>query len=265
MFLRILVSVFIFVGIVGGAWVFVFVDDRVTSPEVPIEIHLRGGTGTTPKEKVVLQESPVPQKPGQEISNGISHDVPFVSQAPTGRWDDPRQQDGCEEAASYMAILWARGEMPPTTASGVEQKLLEISDWEEKEFGDYHDTSVEDTAERIFKNYFKYENVEVGYDIDAEDIKRELYDGNIVVVPADGRKLNNPYFTAPGPERHALLIRGYDPGSDEFITNDNGTKRGNGYRYKTSVLMSAIIDYPTGDHVPIQDETKAMIVVRTDK
>lgn len=257
--LAIILTVFV---LTFGAWLIVRVGVR---PEVPIEIHLRGGTGTTPKEKVVLQESPMPKKPDQEISSGISHDVPFVSQAPTGRWDDPRQQDGCEEAASYMAVLWARSEKPPSTAIETERELLKISDWEQENFGNYHDTSTADTIERIFKGYFNYDNVHAVYDVTADDIKEELVSGNVVVVLANGQKLGNPYFTPPGPDRHALVIRGYDPKTDEFITNDNGTKRGDGYRYKTSVLMGAIVDYPTGDHIPIENEVKAMIVVRTDR
>ena len=192
----------------------------------------------------------------------VLYDVPFVSQAPTGNWDDPRQQDGCEEAASYMAVLWARGEKPPATLSETERKLLEISNWEELSYGNYRDTSVKDTFERIFKGYFKYEEANVRYDITSEDIKNELYAGSIIIVPADGKKLGNPYFTPPGPERHNLVIRGYDPTNGEFITNDNGTKRGEAYRYKSDVLISAIRDYPTGDRNPITEIRRAMIVVR---
>lgn len=225
------------------------------------EVSSKPQYSAVPQKTLEPTEKPT-AKPVSKPANGlILHSVPFVPQAPTGAWSDERQQDGCEEAASYMAILWAREELPPITASGVEQKLLEISDWEKKEFGDYHDTSVKDTVERIFKGYFKYDNAQTRYDIDAEDIKRELYDGNIVVVPADGRKLNNPYFTPPGPERHNLIVRGYDPKTDEFITNDNGTKRGEGYRYKSSVLLGAIRDYPTGDHSPITESRRTMIVV----
>ncbi len=37
------------------------------------------------------------------------YNVPYVSQVPTGEWNDPRQIDGCEEAVMAMAIAWARG------------------------------------------------------------------------------------------------------------------------------------------------------------
>lgn len=213
-----------------------------------------------PQKTAPPTQSPIPKPTAKP--QFVLHDVPFVSQAPTGRWDDPRQQDGCEEAASYMAVLWARGEKAPTTLQEQEKTLLAISQWEVEKFGSYQDTSATDTAERISKGYFNYHNVEVRYEITAEAIKQEVARGNLVVVPADGRRLGNPYFTQPGPERHMLVVRGYDPGSDEFITNDNGTKRGEKYRYKTDVLMNAIRDYPTGDHIPIIEIRKAMIVVK---
>ena len=37
--------------------------------------------------------------------------VPFTSQAPSGQWDNPVYQDGCEEAAALMAVYWAEGKI----------------------------------------------------------------------------------------------------------------------------------------------------------
>ena len=204
---------------------------------------------------------PIYTEESSTLKSKVNISVPFVSQASTGNWDDPRQQDGCEEAASYMAYLWATGQDKPS-ATEQEKKIIEISDWEEKTYGGYHDTSAKDTAERILKGYFKYTNFEVKYDIDADDIRAALSQGNIVIAPADGQAIQNPYFTSPGPERHFLLIRGYDLAKDEFITNDNGTKRGEAYRYKTSQLMNALRDYPTGYHEPITENKKAIIIIK---
>jgi len=53
--------------------------------------------------------------------------------------------------------------------------------------------------------------------------------------------LGNPYFRTPGPIYHMLVVKGYD--EDEFITNDVGTKRGDGFRYKYDRLISAIHDW----------------------
>lgn len=237
---------------------FIFIGAVFAAALVFLYGSFSGQVEVTPSPLVVQSpksESTLPQ-------TKILHDVPFVAQAPTGNWDDSRQQDGCEEAASFMAMLWVKGESAPATPQEKEAQLLAISEYQSTKYRDFHDTSAQDTVERILKGYFDYHNARVVYDITAEDIKRELYNGNLVIVPANGQKLGNPYFTQPGPERHMLVIRGYDPGRGEFITNDNGTKRGQGYRYKVNALMGAIRDYPTGDHQPILEDKRAMIVVK---
>ncbi|MEX2145126.1 MAG: C39 family peptidase [Candidatus Spechtbacterales bacterium] len=202
------------------------------------------------------------EEPGNEEipeTQAVLFSVPFTPQAPLGNWDDPRQQDGCEEASALMAVRWAtdRG----LTLAEAEKEIIAISDWEQENYGQFHDSSAKDTAERIIKEYLKYPNVRVEYFITAEDIKRELYKGNLVIVPTDGRKLNNPYFSGDGPERHMFPVIGYDPAAKEFIVNDNGTRRGEKYRYSENILENAIVDYPTGYHAPIENYRTAMIVV----
>ena len=185
--------------------------------------------------------------------------VPFISQAPSGQWDNPVYQDGCEEAAALMAVYWAKGKI--LNKNIAEDTLAAIAEYEEKNYGGYHDTSAEDTAERILQGYFGYDNFEVKKDIAIEDIIEEIKNGRLVIAPFDGRLLGNPYYTAPGPERHFLAIKGYDAAKKEFITNDPGTKRGEGYRYDEKVLYNALMDYPTGYHEPIVQIKKDIIVV----
>jgi len=190
----------------------------------------------------------------------INLDIPFTSQAPFGDWADPRQQDGCEEAASLMAVYWTQGKSlnPQEALKGI----LNISAYEEENFGDYHDTNTEDTVKRIIKGYFGYQKAEARKNITLQNIISEIMLGNAVIVPLNGQVNGNPYYTAPGPERHNLVIRGYDPKTREFITNDNGTRHGENYRYSQDVLFASIRDYPTGDHVPIIKIEKSMIVVK---
>ena len=59
-----------------------------------------------------------------------------------------------------------------------------------------------------------------------------------------------------------IVIRGYDAKTKEFITNDPGTRQGENYRYKSDVLINALRDYPTGNHLPIEAERKAMIIIK---
>ena len=58
-----------------------------------------------------------------------------------------------------------------------------------------------------------------------------------------------------------LLVIGYDYVTDEFITNEPGTKHGEGYRYKRDILYDAIRDYPSGFHEQIETIEKNIIAV----
>lgn len=190
--------------------------------------------------------------------------VPFVSQAPFGNWADPRQEDGCEEASALMAMRWREGK--PLSANEGLREILAISRYEEDTYGSYNDTSAQDTVDRIFAGYFKYSGAYVRYTITKDDILKTLDEGKLVIVPANGQKLGNPNFTPPGPLEHMLIIKGYDWETKEFITNDPGTRRGEGYRYDMAVVMKSIRDYPTGHGEPLTGhELTAMIVVGKNK
>lgn len=186
--------------------------------------------------------------------------VPFTSQAPLAEWSDKRQQDGCEEASALMAMWLIKGQKAPTKAEAKKQ-LLAISDFEKKKYGEYRDVSLSDMIAWIFKDYFKYEQVRLVKDVSLDDLKSELANGHVLLLPMNGQLLKNPYFTAPGPERHMILVYGYDAAKKEFITNDPGTRRGAAYRYPEKVLFNAIRAYPTGYHKPIKKVEKSMIVV----
>ncbi len=204
-------------------------------------------------------ELPKPTKV-EAVVRSVFIDVPFMSQAPFGNWSDPRKQDGCEEAAVIMAMAWVRGET--LSSKSVDDEINKIAAYEEETVGTFHDTSAFDTAETIFKGYFKYEKVEVRYRIKKKDIAKELASGNLVIVPTRGQLLGNPNYTPPGPVTHNLVVTGYDLKTKEFITNDPGTRNGKNYRYDENVLEDAIIDYPTGLHEKIEEEKTAMIIVK---
>lgn len=196
-----------------------------------------------------------------EIKN-VSLEVPFSAQAPFGNWSDVRKQEGCEEAVVIMAMAWVRGE--GLTPQEADDRINEISVLEEKELGTFQDTSAKDTVEIIFQKYYKYDNVEIIYEIGKDDIKAELSKGNLILVPTNGRLLMNPNYTPPGPTTHYLLVSGYDPLAKEFITHDPGTRNGEKYRYDEDILESALLDYPTGSHEKIEEEKTAMIIVRKE-
>ena len=189
----------------------------------------------------------------------VTQDVLFTSQAPLGEWNDARQQEGCEEASVFMAMHWTRG--TSFTATEARDAIVAMSDWEDETYGTYYDTSVSDTADRLFRAYEDFTDIDVQHDIDVMDIRDALERGSLVVTAVNAQELYNPYYTGAGPLRHMVLVVGYDALTDEFIVHDPGTSYGESYRYASSVLQDALRDYPSGNHAPITDMPTAMIVV----
>lgn len=190
--------------------------------------------------------------------------VPFTVQAPQAEWKDSRFQDACEEASVLMAVKWAQGKKIAATKAGrqaIHNELIKIAAYETKNYKNYHDTSAADTATRLLSGYYQYDKWEVKNDITIKEMIAYLEQGKIIIVPTDGRLLKNPYFTAPGPARHMLVIKGYNYTAHRFITNDPGTKRGENYQYSEKVLYSAMVDYPTGYHEPILKINKNAIII----
>ncbi len=179
----------------------------------------------------------------------IDKQVLFSSQAPLGNWEDPRQQDGCEEAVVLMAMSWLQG-WEEMSAEKWRDLIIELSDFQLENYGEYRDASLEDIKERLFEDYFSYYNTRIEANIQIEDIIYELEKGNIVLVPVDGQKVFNPNFSGIGPERHMILIKGFDYENQQFITHDPGTRNGKDYRYDIDILFEAIRPYKTGFHEP---------------
>ncbi len=194
-----------------------------------------------------------------EDSKYILLDVPFTSQAPTGNWSDPRQQDGCEEAGLLMAWSWVNGvkTLVPTEA---EKTIIDMVEFEQRTYGNYPDIDAAATAQ-LMKDYFHYDKLTVRYNVTIEDIKKELLAGHLVIVPANGQKLGNPNYTGAGPLTHNLVVRGFDEVKQQIITNDSGTRNGKNYVYSYTTIYNAMVDYPTGHHEDQTGRPKAMIVV----
>ncbi len=206
------------------------------------------------------QEKREADAPTYTYDNHVKNTVPFIVQAPLAQWSDERFQDACEEASLLMAHRWRSGERGLSKNDATEA-LVDMFKREKTFFDDKTiDTSAKDTA-RFGEDYFGGSFL-VQNDIALDDIYQALSDGAIVIVPTNGQKLGNPHFRGEGPQRHMLVITGYDYAKKEFITNDPGTRKGKNYRYNTAVLYNAIRDYPTGHKVPITDVRKAMIVVK---
>lgn len=186
--------------------------------------------------------------------------VPFIAQAPLAHWEDARQQDGCEEAGALMAMAWAQGKIDAGPAAA-EKEIIALADWQQENYGEHRDVYIDDVAARIFQDYFNYDQVSTGIIKGKEDLLAALKAGKLILAPTNGQALHNPNFKAPGPERHLLVIIGYDAKTDEFITNDPGTRRGAGYRYPSDILFKAVRAYPSGYHLPIAGTEKKVLFV----
>lgn len=249
--------ILIFAGVIGYVWFqFGAQDADPVREEVAPSQEMANAVpkiSTEPIEESKPIEAPKP------VLKTIKHIVPFTSQAPTGDWSQSAFQDGCEEASTLM--VWMAREGKKLTRDEVRKKLIDMAEFQEKKIGHGVDTDGVTTDTILLQEYFGITDSElIAYDFTLTELKLALKRG-LVIVPTNGRLLKNPNFTAPGPLQHMLVITGYDVETKEFITNDPGTRKGEGYRYPEQVLYDAIREYPTGKHLPIKTERKAMIVV----
>jgi len=140
-----------------------------------------------------------------------------------------------------------------------------LAGMQNKNWGGHYDLPAEDIAE-LAREYYGYKNVEVKYDPTVEDIKREVGQGNPVLLPNAGQVLANPHFTAAGPAYHNLVVVGYD--ENGFITNDPGVWQGFKFRYTYDNLYDSIHDFVEGtskvNPSPILQGRKVMIVIKSN-
>lgn len=189
----------------------------------------------------------------------VKLNAPFTSQAPNYDWKDLRLQDGCEEATILMAYYWAKDKK--LNSEIALKEIFSMSEYQSAHYSEYRDTSLVDTAERLLKGHYSYENFLITNNVSLQQIISALYEKHLVILPMNGKLLHNPNYTGAGPDRHMLLLIGYDPETKEFISNDAGTWRGQNYRYPQDTVYSAIRDYITGYHIPIPDIRKNMLEV----
>ena len=215
-------------------------------------------TSQTPSPTItsVPTEIPIPTTLRKLL---IISGVPFTSQAPNYDWKDPRLQDGCEETSVIMAYFWVRNK--PLNSDTALSEIFSLVNYQEETFNDHRDTSLQDTADRLLKGYYAHNLYRIDTNATIEKIIDELYLQHLVILPMNGQLLENPNYTGNGPERHMLLVIGYDPVTHEFITNDSGTWKGQNYRYPEDILYAAIRDYETGYHIPITTVRKPMLIV----
>jgi hypothetical protein len=223
-------------------------EDKIEIPKAQTYEDIKANTTTTVPDKNPTN-TPIKNdntntvtepvvKPVENLA-AVNLAVPFSSQAPTANWAEPFQ-NACEEASLLMVdYYYANKKMPDKLA--VEKILVAMVDWEIQTWGVHPELPIAKEAELALAMY--NQKTEIVNDLTVEKIKDLLRQGRPVIVPADGKKLDNPNFRNGGPVYHMLVIKGFT--GDKFITNDPGTRLGADFIYTQSNLMYSIADWDT--------------------
>lgn len=213
-------------------------------------------TEPAPAPRVTVPKKEAPAAPVTKpvnLPSEVMLDVPFMVQAPFANWD-ALHQETCEEA-SLMMVRYFRLKQSFGSLQSIDDELKSLVAWQTGKGYEY-DVTVKELS-RIARDYYSMSSGRIISNPTLNEIKKELADGRPVIIPAAGRLLNNPNFTAGGPPYHMLVIRGYD--ANGFITNDPGTRRGEKFRYTFDNLMDSIHDW-TGNKSTITTGDKAVLV-----
>lgn len=167
---------------------------------------------------------------------GFNLKMSFSSQAPEGNWNEPWYND-CEEVSIAMVDSFYNNRI--LTPAVAKKEILRIIGIKEKAYGFSLDENTDEMV-NIINNFLNWK-ARVAEAPTIADIKKEIDAGHPVIMPTDGRKLNNRYYTTS--EYHAFVISGYDDAKKMFIVQDAGTYRGHDYQYSYAVVMNAMHDY----------------------
>jgi len=209
------------------------------------------------KKPLVVPEEPV-KTDDESVSGTIPKvykidNVPFVPQAPYANWDELHDA-ACEEASLIIAYYYLNNKS--LSADVMENEIQKMVTWEIKNWGGHYDLTASETAD-LGKSFYNLDNIRVKNINSLSDIKKEISQNHLVIVPAAGRLLGNPNYRSPGPVYHMLVVTGYN--EDQIITNDIGTRRGENYAYANSILFNAIHDW-VGSPDNIESGDKVMMV-----
>jgi hypothetical protein len=255
------------IALAGGAWVFLSRTEapatEVTLPPPVVYVPPTSDVATPPPATPVR---PRPEKATSTIEQVASStealpaalrlDVPFLSQAPKKDWAMP-YQEACEEASALMVQAYFAGKRTNFSPEEGDQAILAIVDWAAAQYGpELVDMTAAEVATMV-EGYMPGLKATVKPLKSANDIKRELAKGFPVILPADGKRLENPRFRNGGPRYHMLVIKGYLE-DGRWITNDPGTQFGENFLYSQQNLLDSARDWNGGD---VPNGASVMLVV----
>ncbi len=170
--------------------------------------------------------------------------VPFTSQAPEKNWSQP-WQDACEEATILMVDRFYSG--GTLDKSSAKSGLLQLFSIKNNHFGYSLDENAQKITELI--NHFLPWEAHIVENPTLEQLKAEIDAKRPIILPAHGRALYNKYFRNGGPDYHTVVISGYDDETQEFITQEPGTKHGLDFRYSYDTILNAMHDHLPGQTI----------------
>lgn len=179
--------------------------------------------------------------------------VPFATQAPNANWDH-LHDEACEEASLTIVDYYLK--KMPLSASEMEKQIQALTSWEQNNWGQGDKDLTIAEEQNLAEEFYELSPMVVSIN-SIDDIKKEISQNHIVIVPAAGQLLNNPNFRSPGPVYHMLVVTGYT--SSEIITNDVGTRNGQNYHYPNSVFWNALHDW-NGSAATITSGPKTILV-----
>jgi hypothetical protein len=223
------------------------VPKAVSVAQLQQEHQTQDSVGATPTTGSTSSTSTKNVEPPDELNLSMT----FYPQAPFADWDYP-WQEACEEASillvanTYFDHNWTREQF--------RDQILDLVDWETREFGDYKHTNVLQNVQ-ILRDKFGLKT-EVMNNPTFGDVQQTLAKGHLIIGFFAGRQLNNPNYKNGGPVYHAFVIKGYKTG-EKIIAHDVGTKRGEDFVYPWATLKNAMHDYAE----PIDEGAQRMIEV----
>lgn len=210
-------------------------------------------TSASPVEEKVAPVEANPESIPEAIPESyLIKNVPFQTQAPFGEWDT-LHDEACEEAALILAYYYLEGKN--LTAQIMENEIQAMVAWQIDYFGSHKDLTIAELQD-MAKKYYQLDS-RIENSITIEEIKKEISQDHLVIVPTAGRLLGNPYYRQPGPVYHMLLVIGYD--NSTIIVQDIGTRRGSNYKYSQKILFNAIHNW-AGSPENIEKGAKTMLV-----
>lgn len=230
-------------------------NSTTTNTTVPVVTNGNTNAGTNSNTNSVATNTNSGATENPHVPTQYSLDVPYTVQAPNGIWDLP-YAEACEEASILMVGRYLN-DRSITDAADADGAIVQLTQYVEDQ-GLAIDMTAEETA-KVLADFYDVDT-DVVYDFTWDQVKEALSSGYPIILPTAGQKLHNPHYQSPGPRYHMLVLTGYT--TTEIITNDPGTKFGEGYAYTYATLDDAAHDWNGGN---VDSGRRVMIVARPQK